>query len=136
MKRIVKKCLQVLFSLIPFLILYILIRLLWMDSYLPEWQVHNRFCYLWIVVAVLAFWKPCLAYVISYGNVPAIALGEVVGTAIRNRNLSRVTPELSAEQLNALYYHPGFEIWIFSLLGIVVLYAIAVLVRKKYRKAD
>ena len=85
---------------------------------------------LWIVTGVIAIFDFKLSSFISYSNVIAIGLGQILGGAIQEYNISSITPDMNAEQRARLYLHPGFLIWICALILFVAVF----LAVKRYRK--
>lgn len=117
-------------ALLPFVALFLLTNAFFQNVYLLEWQARHWYCGLWIVTGVIAIFDFKLSSFISYSNVIAIGLGQILGDTIQKYNISSITPDMNAEQRARLYLHPGFHIWICALL----LFAAVFLAVKRYRK--
>lgn len=117
-------------TLFPFIALFLLTNIFFPDVYLLEWQARHWYCGLWIVTGVIAIFDVKLSSFISYSNVIAIGLGQILGDAIQKYNISSITPDMNGAQRARLYLHPGFLIWICALILFVAVF----LAVKRYRK--
>ena len=64
-------------------------------------------------------------HVISFVNFAAVILGQVIGDRIRAYNISTITPDMDAGKTAMLHGHPGFEIWLMTLVLTVAIFLIA-----------
>ncbi len=131
MKSVKAKVAAALLCLLPFAVLYILAKLFFRDVYLFEWMLRHRYVYLWAAAGLIALFRAKWGYVIAYGNLIAVIVGQTAGTLIKNHNLTKITPDTPAWQEAHLREHPGFAIWLCLLLAIIVLYA---LIRKLQKR--
>lgn len=109
-----------LITMLPFVIIYTVTKVFFEDVYLLEWLARHWYCGLWIISIITVFFDFKLSLVVSYGNVIAIGLGQILGDAIRAYNIALITPDMSVDRQSYLHLHYGVLIWLFSLLFFVV----------------
>lgn len=96
---------------------YLLSRFVLGELYLFEWQVHQRFCYLWIFIPLFVFLNmEIAALTLTAGNVLGSAAGHFLGTLLYQDNLKQITPNMKPETLYALTSRKDVYIW----LGVVL----------------
>ncbi len=125
--------LRCLITLLPFVITYLVTKAFFEEVYLLEWLARHWYCGLWVIAIIIVFFNFKLSLVISYCNVIAIGLGQFVGDAIREYNISLITPDMSAEQQAHLHLHYGFPIWLLSLLLFMAVFVLVTYFQKKKR---
>ena len=125
------KILQCVGTLLPFVVIFLLTKVFFEDVYLLEWLLRHWYCGLWLIAVVIAIFNFKLSLAISYSNIIAIVLGQFVGDAIQEYNISQITPDMSAEQQAHMHLHYGVPIWLFSLLLFVAIFLVIYFIRKK-----
>jgi hypothetical protein len=128
-----KKILYSIIQLVPLILLYLLSNSFFKDMYLFEWTARNSYCYIWIIIILLTFANKII-YAISLGiaNILGIVAGQFVGDWINIQNIQKITPYMGEEEKYHLQSHPGFNIWFYTILSIMILTFII----KKYIKKD
>jgi len=117
--------------LIPFVALFVLTKLVFQELYLLEWMTRHWYLGLWAISFIVALFNQKWGYVLSLSNFISVVLGQFVGDYIKNQNISKVTSEMSNEQIAHLYHNPGFRIWLFTFSLIVVIYAVACIIKRR-----
>ena len=73
-----------------------------------------------------------LSLFISLVNAASMILGgQMIGEAMQSYNISKITPDMSAEMQAQMHYHYGFVIWAGCLAVSVMLYLLWFHIRKK-----
>ncbi|WP_099206099.1 hypothetical protein [Scatolibacter rhodanostii] len=123
--------------LVPFVILMLLSQTVFKDLYFFEWTADHYYSYLWVAVFWLtAIGKLKFSIPLSAGNFVGVFAGQFLGDYIRNKNMAKITEAMTAEQQYQLQSHPGFQIWMNTLVIFLVSgLAISIyLGRKKQKK--
>ncbi len=127
-----KHSINIVLLMLPFVVLYVLTDLFFEDIYLLEYMKHNHYCYLYLFVLLdyFLFKNNRLVYFLSYGNVIAIILGQVIGDILQSINMAKITDGMSEEEVYRLSTHHGAFIWLIVMLLIIYM---SYLLRKKER---
>lgn len=97
--------------------LYLLSRTCLREMYLFEWTARNNYLYLWVgSLLLLLCGRELLSLSLTVGNIAGILVGQIVGDWLRARNIAKVTPEMDPAMKAQLYHHPGFELWLATVL--------------------
>lgn len=93
-------------------------------EYLFKWVAHNWKFYLFlcaIALFLMIFNKRIISILMTVGITIGIFVGNFLGSAIKIINEGKIIEGMSAEEVYRAQHHPGFEIWIGTiLLSIVV----------------
>lgn len=98
------------------------------SEYLFGWIAHNWTFYLVLCLTpmvLIIFNKIIISILMTIGISVGTFIGNYLGEFIMNNNISKIVDDMSAEQLYRMHHHPGFEIWIgtivlFVLIGVIV----------------
>lgn len=98
------------------------------QEYLFAWIAHNWIFYLFLSLAVLfliAFKKKIISILMTLGIFVGSFLGNYLGGFIRANNIKKIIDGMTGEEVYRMQHHPGFEIWIgtivfFLLIGIIL----------------
>lgn len=94
-------------------VLYLLSRTILADVYLFDWTAHNKYLYFWLISLLFIFWKKYfVAFYITFGNLVAIIIGELLGDLIIFINSFRISPGLDPMLLSHYQTHYGVFIWL------------------------
>jgi len=136
---IIEKVLIGLICLLPFLCLFIVTKTYFSNVYLLEWMLRNKYIYIWLIAVVVSVFDPKWGIAISYGDILCIIYGELKGNWIREKNMLLATPDMDAEQLYHLYFHPGFYIWLHAFISLLLLFAVVrilLLINRKINRSN
>ena len=120
-----KRFLWGMIALIPFIIFAVFSKQYLRDYYLFEWMYRNSYAYVWVIAIIggLVFFAAGLF--ISLYDIAAIAIAQVIGERIKAANASKITENMSAEEIHRLQSHPAFQIWVcLMLLCMIILIAV------------
>lgn len=125
------------FYLLSFIILYIVSSVFLSESYLFKWTADKLYLYVWVVIAILTYFKQySLATSLVIGNLSGVLLGQFVGDYIRNLNIRSITENMTPEKRAMLHLHPGVEIWILTILTSLAIGIIITITKKRKTQLD
>lgn len=93
-------------------------------EYLFKWAAHNwKFYLLLSTIALLLFFldKRFVSAFMSTGISVGIFVGNFLGRAMKRLNERKIVEGMKAEEIYRLQHHPGFEIWIGTILLFIVI---------------
>ena len=117
----------------PFIVLFILTKTTFPKAYLFEWMLRRHYLLIWLLAGIIAFVKPMVAGIISASDTVAIIVGQTLGDWLHARNIEKIEASMSEEQKAMLHIHPGFAIWLYSFVGLLILSMILYAVIKHMR---
>ena len=116
-----------------FLVLYLVSWYFLQDVYLPDWTRRNAYLCVWIAPIVFDFLELHIRSVcITLGNLVGVVVGQIAGDIIVKLNAAKITPATPPGQAAQLRSHPGFFLWLGTIL---VFYIAGVLIEKKRKAA-
>lgn len=104
------------------------------------WAVHNDFFHLWILPLIFTLLGSVrTGYTIVTSNVIGLFIGQYLGDYLRALNVSKITPNMSNEEIYRLNSHKGYFIWIGTiLLSMLLVWVISfihrIIVNRKNRR--
>ena len=98
-------------ALMPFILLALFSKQFLRDYYLFEWMYRNSYAYVWIIAVIVGLVLFRTGLFISLYDIAAIAIAQVLGDKIKAWNESKITENMSAEEVYHLQSHPAFKIW-------------------------
>lgn len=110
-------------EILAFFITYILAKTMLNHEYLFGWATHNWEFYLIlcaIALFLLVFKKGIISISMMIGITIGIFVGNFLGHSIKDSNEQLIIEGMEAEQVYRLQHHPGFEIWIGTILFAIV----------------
>lgn len=116
------KLLSALICLTPFAVMFGLTKLFFQDAYLFEWMLRHWYLGIWAIAAIIAWFDAKWGYVLSFSYTASVVFGQVVGDFIRNHNVSKVTAEMTNQEIARMYVHPGFQLCIEAFALVIILY--------------
>ena len=124
-----------LICLAPFAAMFGLTKLFFQDNYLLEWMLRHWYLGIWVIAAITGWMNAKWGYALSYSYALAVVFGQVTGEFIRNRNIAKVTAEMTNQEIVRLHHHPGFQLWMAAFALLMVLFGVFSLYQKS-RKAQ
>ena len=94
------------------------------EEYLFAWISHNWTFYLLLSLTVLiliAFNKKSISILMALGIFVGSFLGNYMGGFIRANNIKKIVEGMTAEQVYRMHHHPGFEIWIGTIIFFILI---------------
>lgn len=133
MKR--RKLINIIIQMMIFTITFMVSKNLFQDVYLFKWTSDRCYLYIWIVVLLLTYLgKYKISYAITISNIIGLFLGQYLGDYIVILNQTKITSNMSAEDVYRLSKHPGVLIWFICItLSIFLVLLINSLDRRKLR---
>ena len=107
------------------------------SEYLFGWIADNWVFYLGLIgvsLLLLPFNKKFVSGFMAAGIVIGVFVGNYVGKLFMVFNESKIVESMSAEDIYKLHHHPGFEIWIGTIL-LLILIGIIVQITSQHRTA-
>lgn len=122
-------------ALIVFIGLHVLSVTALKDAYLFEWLARASYCYIWAGVIVLILLDQTLvSYFVTLGTACGAFIGQYLGDYLCERNMAKITPDMSGDMKYYLSMHQGVFIFAIVVLGFAaagVICASVVSVRRK-----
>jgi uncharacterized membrane protein YczE len=110
-------------EILAFLFTYILAITALNHEYLFGWVSHNWGFYLIlcaIALFLLVFKKSVISISMMIGITIGIFVGNFLGHSLKGSNEQLIIEGMEAEMVYRLQHHPGFEIWIGTILFAIV----------------
>lgn len=109
-------------GLVVFIGLHVLSVTVLKDVYLFEWLARERYCYIWAaVIALILFDQTLISYFVTFGTLGGAFLGQYLGDYLWERNLAKITPDMTNEMKHHLSMHKG--VFIFAIVVLCSLIA-------------
>ena len=87
------------------------------EYYVISWGIQNHYWHVWVIPAVFAlFHKPIIAAAMTAGHPIGLFLGQYLGNMMKMRNMGKITPGMTNEELYHLQRHMGVWLWLCTLL--------------------
>jgi hypothetical protein len=107
------------------------------QEYLFGWAAHNWSFYLVLGIVALLFiffHRVIVSVCMTAGITLGIFIGNFLGTVIKVYNESKIVERMTGEEVYRLQHHPGFEIWMGTILvSLVIGFTIHTISAKKHR---
>ena len=105
------------------------------NAYMFEWMGRNCYCYTWVLVILLVLVdKTLVANFVTFGTLLGVVIGELLGNILWERNMSKITSDMSVEQQHYLSLHHGVLIFVITLLKFVAMGVILDIILRKYKQ--
>lgn len=115
-----------------FFLEFLVSQLFFKDLFLFNWTSHYFYWHIWVLALLFVYFRKMIsAYFIVIGNTIGILIGQFVGDALRNKNMLKITTDMSVEEKYHLGHHPGVEIWLMSIIVFLIISFIISRILKK-----
>lgn len=122
-------------ALIIFIGLHALSVTAFKDVYLFEWLARARYCYVWAAsVLLILFDQTLVSYCVTLGALCGAFIGQYLGDFLRERNMAKLTPDMSNEIKYRLSLHHGAFIFAITVLGFAAAGIVCKVSVSAYRK--
>jgi hypothetical protein len=127
-------------EIVLFILLYILSKTVFAETYLFAWAAHRwyRYVFFFMPAALFALYnKYKLSISLLVGTVVGLFTGNYLGDYIVGLNKAKIAAgaeNLSNEQIYRLSHHPGFEIWIGIVLAALLVGLILEVISESRKK--
>lgn len=121
MRSIKSKILSILICLTPFAVMSALTKLFFPDTYLLAWMLRHWYLGIWAIAAAVAWFDAKWGYVLSFSYAASVVFGQVVGDLIRNHKISKITAEMTNQEITRMHGHPGFQLWMGAFAFAIIL---------------
>lgn len=130
-----KKIIAFIAAIIVYLGLQVLSMTTLSEVYTFKWLADHLYCYTWIAVLVLvALDRTPLSYYLTFGNLIGTIVGELLGSFIREQRMSKITSEMTVEEIHERSMHYGVLIWLITIIAFLVVGIIVNIILSKRRK--